>query len=104
VSHRPMWAWRWVPGALVLASCGGATHAALRAGWLLLALGAATLLLQRRRRSGTERRPLRLEERQPLGRDCGLAVVRTSEERLLVGYGRGGVRLLRRLGPREGDR
>lgn len=92
---------RWALVLLGAAACGEAGEGALRAGGLLLALGAAALLV-RRRRGARPTRPLRLEERQPLGRDCGVAVVRASEERLLVGYGRGGVRLLRRLGPREG--
>jgi hypothetical protein len=43
-------------------------------------------------------RPLRVEDRESLGRDSGVALVRAGTDRLLVGWGRDGVRLVARLG------
>lgn len=93
---------RWAPAALLLlGSCGEASGAALRAGALLAALGGAVVLLRRRAGGARGGRPVRVEVLQPLARDSGVAVVRTGDLRLLVGYGRCGVRLLSRLDGRE---
>jgi flagellar biogenesis protein FliO len=64
-----------------------------------LVLLAGALALVRRRRPGTRsERPLRVEDREALGRDSGVALVRAGADRLLVGWGRDGVRLVARLG------
>jgi flagellar biogenesis protein FliO len=66
---------------------------------VVLALLAGALALVRRRRAGTgPERPLRVEDRESLGRDSGVALVRAGTDRLLVGWGRDGVRLVARLG------
>jgi flagellar protein FliO/FliZ len=90
-------AWAAAP-ALAACSCAGGGEV-LPAAALLAVAGAAALLLRRRAGAGRPSPPLRLEARAPLGRDCGVAVIRLGEERLLVGYGRAGVRPLRRLAP-----
>ncbi len=68
--------------------------ASLAAAVLLVAVAAA-VLLARRRVAGPS--ALVLETRLPLGRDAGVALVRAGGERLLLGWGGGGVRLLARL-------
>jgi hypothetical protein len=93
---------RWAPAALLLlGSCGESSAAALRAGAVLAALGGAAVLLRRRAGGARDGRPVRVEALQPLARDAGVAVVRSGDLRLLVGYGRCGVRLLSRLDGRE---
>jgi flagellar biogenesis protein FliO len=62
---------------------------------VVLVAVAAVALLARRRVSGPT--GLVLEARLPLGRDAGVALVRAGGERLLLGWGGGGVRLLARL-------
>ncbi len=84
--------------ALRLSSCAGGTATAARA-VIVLTLLTGALALVRHRRPGTRaERPLRLEDREPLGRDSGVALVRAGTERWLVGWGRDGVRLVARLG------
>ncbi len=61
----------------------------------LLVAVAAVALLARRRVAGPP--GFVVEARLPLGRDAGVAVVRAGGERLLLGWGGGGVRLLARL-------
>lgn len=104
MSRPPAWA---AAAALAAASCAGGGEA-LPAAALLAVAGAGSLLLRRRAREGRPAAPLRLEARAPLGRDSGVAVVRLGDDRVLVGYGRDGVRALRRIaspGPAsEGDR
>ncbi len=62
---------------------------------LLVAVAAAGLLARRRVAGPAE---IAVEARLPLGRDAGVAVVRAGGERLLIGWGGGGIRLLARLG------
>lgn len=62
---------------------------------LLLLAGAGAVLLARRRLPGPS--GLHLQARLPLGRDAGVALVLAGGERLLLGWGSGGVRLLTRL-------
>ncbi len=68
--------------------------ASLAAAVLLVAVAAAVLLARRR---ATGPSTLVLEARLPLGRDAGVALVRAGGERLVVGWGGGGIRLLSRL-------
>jgi flagellar protein FliO/FliZ len=103
-ARAPAWA---SAAILATSSCAGAGDA-LPAAALLGVAGAGSLLLRRRAREGRPAAPLRLEARAPLGRDSGVAVVRLGDDRFLVGYGRHGVRELRRIAPpgpeAEGDR
>jgi len=84
---------------LALLPAEGLGGAALRASALLgaLALGARGL-----RRPALAERPLRLADRQPLGRDSGLALVEVGARRLLVGWSPAGLRVVADLS-READ-
>jgi flagellar biogenesis protein FliO len=64
-----------------------------------VALLAAVAFALRRRRAVATARPARLaiEERLPLGRETGLALVTAHGRRLLVGHGPAGVSLLAEL-------
>jgi hypothetical protein len=73
------------------------TGPALLASALLVALGVAATLLRRRGRAPGAPPPLTVEARIPLSRDAGVAVLRAGGDALLVGWGRGGVRLVARL-------
>ncbi len=68
--------------------------ASLAATGLIVAVAAAGFLA-RRRVAGPA--GLALEARLPLGRDAGVALVRAGGERLLLGWGGGGVRVLARV-------
>ncbi len=68
--------------------------ASLAAALLLVALAAVALLARRRVAGPAE---IAVEARLPLGRDAGVALVRAGGERLLLGWGGGGVRLLARV-------
>ena len=99
------------PGAAALAplaalacSCAGAGEAAPVL--VLAAAGTAASWALRRRRALPAEPPVRIEGRAALGREAGVALVRAGGERILVGFGRDGVRRLGRLPalPRpEGD-
>ena len=73
---------------------GGAALGALGA---LGLLGAGAALLSRRAGSGPAADLLAVEARAALGRDTGLALVRASGRRFLVGYGPGGASALAEL-------
>lgn len=74
---------------------------AARAALVVLALAALVLLLRRRGRPAATAPPVVVVARAPLGPGLGLAVVETEGCRLLVGWGRDGVRLVRDLGAPE---
>jgi flagellar protein FliO/FliZ len=79
----------------IAAACAGAGEAAPVL--VLAAAGAAASWALRRRRDLPAEPPVRVEARAPLGREAGVALVRAGGERILVGYGRDGVRRLARL-------
>jgi flagellar biogenesis protein FliO len=74
---------------------------AARATVVVLALAALALLLRRRGRLAPPAAPVAVVARAPLGPGLGIAVVEAGGRRLLVGFGKDGVRLLRDLGARE---
>ncbi len=79
----------------------GLGAAGARAAAVLALLAFAAALLGRRQKSHLAARSLSLDARQPLGRDCGVAVIRTGGKCLLVGYGTAGTRVLADLSRRE---
>jgi flagellar protein FliO/FliZ len=74
---------------------------AARAALAFSALLAAVLLLRRRAQAGAPPPMVAVVARAPLGAGLGLALVEADGRRLLVGWGKDGVRLVRDLGPRE---
>jgi hypothetical protein len=74
---------------------------AARALLVLAALAAAVLLVRRRPRPAAPG-PVLVLTRAPLGPGLGVALVEAGGRRLLVGWGKDGVRLVRDLGPAEG--
>jgi hypothetical protein len=76
------------------------TTMAARAALAVVALAAAVLLVRRRAR-GTSPAPVCILARAPLGPGPGIALVETGGRRLLVGWGKDGVRLVRDLGTPE---
>jgi hypothetical protein len=66
---------------------------------LALAALAAGLLLSRRRTRAAAPDPVVVLSRAPLGPGLGIALVEAGGRRLLVGWGKDGVRLVRDLGP-----
>ena len=74
---------------------------AARALLVVLALAALALLVRRRGRLAPAVAPVAVVARAPLGPGLGIALVEAAGRRLLVGWGKDGVRLLRDLGPRE---
>lgn len=78
---------------------------AARAGLALAALAAAALLVRRRCAVGTAPQPpIAVVARAPLGPGLGVALVETGGRRVLVGWGKDGVRLLRDLGSAPEER
>jgi flagellar biogenesis protein FliO len=78
------------------------TAIAARAAVAVLVLAAAVILVRRRAR-GAEPRPLvAILSRAALGPGTGVAIVEAGGRRLLVGFGRDGVRLVRDLGMEVG--
>lgn len=71
---------------------------ATRAVAALLALAALVLLVRRRSRGGPAPAPVAVLARAPLGPGLGVALLETGGRRLLVGWGKDGVRLVRDLG------
>jgi flagellar protein FliO/FliZ len=65
---------------------------------LVLAVLAATALLLRRRARPAALDPVLVLSRAPLGPGMGVALVEADGRRLLVGWGKDGVRLVRDLG------
>jgi len=74
---------------------------AARAALALLALAAMVLLLRRRARAPVASAPVAVVGRAALGPGLGLAIVEAGGRRLLVGWGKDGVRLVRDLGGPE---
>jgi flagellar protein FliO/FliZ len=74
---------------------------AARAALVAVALAALVVLVRRRGRPAAATSPVVVVARAPLGPGLGLAVVETGGRRLLVGWGRDGVRLVRDLGAPE---
>lgn len=83
--------------ALVALSPGGLSTAAARAALAAAAVGAVAALLRRRARPAATA-PLAVVAREALAPGAGLAVVHADGRRLLVGFGRDGVSLVRDLG------
>lgn len=71
---------------------------AARAALALAALGAGAVLLRRRARAPAPPAPLTVLARAPLGPGLGVALLEAGGRRLLVGWGKDGVRLVRDLG------
>jgi flagellar protein FliO/FliZ len=88
---RATWAVAAALLALALVPAGGLAGGAARALALLGALALAAAALRREPAAG---RTLAVAARQPLGKDCGLAVVDLPGRRVLVGWGAAGVALL----------
>jgi flagellar protein FliO/FliZ len=90
--------WLIAVGAVVLAALAFAGSevggAALRSGLILLALGAVAAALHRPASGGAAPRPLVVEDRQPLTRESGVAILGAGGRRLLLGYGPAGVSIL----------
>jgi flagellar protein FliO/FliZ len=74
---------------------------AARAALVLLLLGACVVLARRRSRGVPLANPIEIVARAPLGPALGLALLDVGGRRLLVGWGKDGVRLVRDLGTRE---
>lgn len=93
-----------IGGAVLLAlSSGAVAPLAARGALAAAAIGTAALLVRRRTAPGAPA-PIAVVARAPLPGGTGLAVVEAGSRRLLVGFGRDGVRLVAELGPAEGRR
>jgi hypothetical protein len=90
--------------ALLALSPGEIAPAAARAALAAAAIAAAAVLFQRRSRTPATPAPLAIVAREPLAGGAGLALVEAGPRRLLVGFGRDGVRLVADLGAGEGER
>ena len=77
---------------------------AARAALVLLGLAAAVLLVRRRGRAAPGPDPVSVLARAPLGPGLGVALLEADGQRLLVGWGKDGVRLVRDLGASEARR
>jgi len=71
---------------------------AARAALAVLALAAVVLLVRRRGHAAAGPAPVSVLARAPLGPGLGVALLETGGRRLLVGWGKDGVRLVRDLG------
>ncbi len=89
--------------ALLALSPGEAAPAAARAALAAAAIAAAAVLFRRRSRRPALATALAIVAREPLAGGAGLALVEAGRRRLLVGFGRDGVRLVADLGASEGD-
>ncbi len=97
--------WALAAGAvlvLLAAAASGDLGRGAAAALVVAGLAAAAFALHRRRGGLVAPPSLALLERQPLGRDVGLALVAAGGRRLVVGWGAAGVTVLAEL-PR-GDR
>lgn len=92
-------------GAAVLLalSPGGLAPAAARAVLAAAAIAALAVLVRSRSRAPPAPAPLAVIARTPLASGSGLAVVEAGPRRLLVGFGREGVRLVADLGAARED-
>jgi flagellar protein FliO/FliZ len=85
--------------ALVAAAGGGdVAGGALRASAVVALLAAAAVAIRAAPPGAARAATLVIEERHPLARDAGVAVVAAGTRRLVVGYGTAGVRLLADVG------
>lgn len=90
---------------LALSVTGGeAAASASRALALVAILGAGAVAIRSRRARAAAPLCAAVIERHSLGRETGVAVVSAEGRRLLVGFGPGGVALLRELGRPDGER
>ena len=89
--------------ALLAVSPGEVAPAAARAALAAAAIAVATALVRRRGRRPAGAASLAVLAREPLAGGAGLALVEAGRRRLLVGFGRDGVRLVADLGVHEGD-
>jgi flagellar biogenesis protein FliO len=78
------------------------TALAARAALALAGLAALVLVVRRRTRPAAAPEPVAVLARAPLGPGIGVALVEAGGRRLLLGFGRDGVRLVRDLGPGGG--
>lgn len=88
--------------ALLALAPGELAPAAARAAVAALVLALAALLVRRRGRLAPAA-PVVVVAREPLAGGAGLAVVEAGGRRLLLGFGRDGVRLVADLGAPTGD-
>jgi flagellar protein FliO/FliZ len=77
------------------------TALAARAALVVLALATVALLVRRRGARTRPPEPVAIIARAPLGPGLGVALLEVGGRRLLVGFGKEGVRLVRDLGPGE---
>jgi flagellar protein FliO/FliZ len=75
---------------------------AARAALVVVVLTACVILVRRRARDASQPNPVAVIARAPLGPGLGLALLEVCGRRLLVGWGKDGVRLVRDLGTAEG--
>jgi flagellar biogenesis protein FliO len=75
------------------------TALAARAALALLGLAALAVVLRRRGRPASAADPVAVLARASLGPGLGVALLEAGGRRLLVGWGKDGVRLVRDLGP-----
>ncbi len=75
---------------------------AARAALAVLLLASLVLVLRRRGRGVPSPEPVAILARAPLGPGLGVALLEAGGRRLLVGWGKDGVRLVRDLGGVEG--
>lgn len=73
-----------------------------RAALVVVALAACAILVRRRSRGETVPAAVAIVARAPLGPGLGVALLEVGGRRLLVGWGKEGVRLVRDLGTAEG--
>lgn len=74
---------------------------AARAALVVLVLAAIAVLVRRRGRAAVTPAPVSVLARAPLGPGLGVALLEAGGRRLLVGWGKDGVRLVRDLGAAE---
>jgi flagellar protein FliO/FliZ len=88
---------------LLALSPGGLAPMAARAVLAAAALAALAVLARRRSRAAPAPAPLAVVAKEPLAGGAGLAIVEAGSRRLLVGFGRDGVRLVADLGAPQGE-
>jgi len=75
---------------------------AARAALALVAIASVVFLVRRRAQAAAAPEPIAVLARAPLAPGLGVALVEAGGRRLLVGWGKEGVRLVRDLGLPEG--
>jgi flagellar protein FliO/FliZ len=89
--------------ALAWAASGGELGGAATAAMGVVTLLGGAAMAIRRRPSAPAAGPLRVEARQPLGHDSGVALVEAGGRRLVVGFAPAGVSLVADLGAAAGE-